>query len=67
MVGDVPIKEYFEKQFQMLRDDIAELKGVMRRVNELEFAVRIMKWVGGVVTALVIGVALAEIKVLLGL
>jgi len=57
----------FEDKIDALQEDVSELKALTGRVNELEFTVRILKWVGGVVTAMVLGLVIPALRMWLGI
>ena len=57
----------FEDKIDAVAADVSELKSLANRVNELEFTVRVLKWIGGVITTMVLALAVSAIRGWLGI
>ena len=70
-MGEISLRDFLDQRFQVLESELAEVKRLVtpheRRITELEFMVRILKWMGGVLMTIVIGLTLSALRGWLGL
>ena len=57
----------FEDKLDGIQEDVAELKSLTSRVSALESAVCVLKWLGGVLTAIALGLLVPALRGWLGL
>jgi hypothetical protein len=65
--GNITLREFLEARLDRLEQKVDIFTGLLPRVIKLESAVLILKWVGGLVTAVVIALVIAYLKRALGL